>query len=344
MCLIIHKPTAGTIIPDHILDNAENINPDGFGIVYTDTNQCVRTMDYNHARELILDERPFVAHYRYATRGSINKATCHPYHVQDLVRLFSNGTVADLGDKTTCDTAVVAQTLKQLPPQYWDALLQMTETRFAITHPDGSVSRHGTWHEKDGIFYSKNNCFHVQRSTIGYHYGTCAATYRSRKDTTSRWDNWDDWEDYKYNDIEEPAAAATPLPSSTMSDIGWPTYDWEGIDLVAVYGTLKAGHSNHDVLGESSYIGAGKTVNKHAMQARGIPYVYEHDHRDQIEVEVYEAAQQHVKTALDNLESHPTFYERKLIDIELYDGSVKTCWLYFAQTSPMPNVEYIRSY
>jgi gamma-glutamylcyclotransferase (GGCT)/AIG2-like uncharacterized protein YtfP len=129
-----------------------------------------------------------------------------------------------------------------------------------------------------------------------------------------------------------------------MSDIGWPTYDWEGIDLVAVYGTLKTGHSNHDVLGESSYIGAGKTVNKHAMQARGIPYVYEHDHRDQIEVEVYEAAQQHVKTALDNLESHPTFYERKLIDIELYDGSVKTCWLYFAQTSPMPDVEYIRSY
>lgn len=50
MCLIIHKPTADSIIPEFIIDNAERINPDGFGIVYTDNNECVRTMDYETAR------------------------------------------------------------------------------------------------------------------------------------------------------------------------------------------------------------------------------------------------------------------------------------------------------
>ena len=123
MCLIIHKPNADTIIPQHILDNAENINPDGFGIVYTDNNECIRTMDYNHA------------------------------------------TVADLGDKQLCDTYVVADMLKRMPNKYWNDLLSMTETRFAITYPDGSVARHGKWHEKDGVFYSKNNCFYTRQST-----------------------------------------------------------------------------------------------------------------------------------------------------------------------------------
>ena len=341
MCLIIHKPNADTIIPQHILDNAETINPDGFGIVYTDTNECIRTMDYNHAHELIIAKRPFVAHYRYATRGTIDKATCHPYHVQDLIRLFSNGTVADLGDDKTCDTAVVADYLKSYKQDTWEAMLSMTETRFAITYPDGSVSRHGAWHEKDGIFYSKNNCFHTTKSTIGYHYGK---TYPTRYKT---------YDDYWYDDeVCNTGTSFNTNPEYDMSDTSsvygtapdHDMYSWQDINLVAVYGTLKAGRSNHIVLDGSSYVGAGKTVSKYAMQASGIPYVYEHDHRDQITVEVYELHDDDVRLSLDHLESHPTFYERKLTDIELTDGSVKTCWLYFAQTNPIKNMPYIHTY
>lgn len=328
MCLIIHKPNADTIIPQHILDNAETINPDGFGIVYTDTNECIRTMDYNHAHELIIAKRPFVAHYRYATRGSIDKATCHPYHVQDLIRLFSNGTVADLGDDKTCDTAVVADYLKSYKQDTWEAMLSMTETRFAITYPDGSVSRHGSWHEKDGIFYSKNNCFHTKQSTIGYHYGkSCSTKYKSYDDY---------WYDEPY-DMSDTSSVYGTAPDHDM-------FSWQDIDLVAVYGTLKAGRSNHVVLGNSSYVGAGKTVSKYAMQASGIPYVYEHEHRDQITVEVYQLHEDNIRLSLDHLESHPTFYERKLTDIELTDGSVRTCWLYFAQVKPNDNMEYIHTY
>tara|TARA_E500000178_G_scaffold176914_1_gene175696 strand:+ start:6097 stop:7095 length:999 start_codon:yes stop_codon:yes gene_type:complete len=332
MCLIIHKPNADTIIPQHILDNAEDINPDGFGIVYTDTNECIRTMDYNHAHELVIAKRPFVAHYRYATRGTVDKATCHPYHVQDLIRLFSNGTVADLGDKQTCDTAVVAGYLKKFKQDTWKAMLSMTETRFAITYPDGSVARHGKWHEKDGVFYSKNNCFHTRQSTIGYHYGK---TYTPKYKTYEEyWDN--DWYDTSY-DMSDTSSVYDDQPIDDP-------YDWQNVDLVAVYGTLKSGHTNHDVLGDSSLVGVGKTVSKYAMQKSGIPYVYEHEHRDQISVEVYEVTSDATKLSLDHLESHPHFYERKLTDIELTDGSVRTCWLYFAQQEPIKNMEYIHTY
>ena len=338
MCLIIHKPNKDSIIPEHILNNAERINPDGFGIVFTDTNECIRTMDYNYASELVEQKRPYVAHYRFATRGTVDKATCHPYHVKSFIRLFSNGTVADLGDDKTCDTAVVADYLKTYKQDTWDAMLSMTETRFAITYPDGSVSRHGEWHEKDGIFYSKNNCFHTRKSTIGYHYGTSTYTpkYTSYNDY---WDN-DEFED------EWDTASYAMSDTSSVHDTAPPCdmFDWQDVNLVAVYGTLKSGHSNHIVLNNSNLVGVGKTVSKYAMQAEGIPYLYEHEHRDQISVEVYDVVSDTIKDSLDHLESHPTFYERKLTDIELTDGSVKTCWLYFAQSQPKKHMKYIQSY
>lgn len=339
MCLIIHKPDANTIIPEHILNNAEKINPDGFGIVYTDNNECCRTMDYNQAYELIIAKRPFVAHYRYATRGTINKGTCHPYHVKDFIRLFSNGTVADLGDKQLCDTYVVADMLKRIPKKYWKDLLSMTETRFAITYPDGSVERHGNWHEKDGVFYSKNNCFHTKQSNLGYHYNhTYTQPYKMYEDY---WDT----DDYVYDKTYDMSDTSSVYTAISQKDV-WESdpYDWEDVNLIAVYGTLKAGYHNNSVLGNSSFIGAGKTVNKYAMQAEGIPYVYEHEHRDQISVEVYEIDSDNTKISLDNLESHPDFYQRKLTDIELTDGSVRTCWLYFAQRTPSKNMDYIQTY
>lgn len=335
MCLIIHKPTAELVIPDTYLDNAEQINPDGFGIVYTDTNECVRTMDYNYARELILAERPFVAHYRYATRGVINKQSCHPYHVANYMRLFSNGTVANLGDKQTCDTAVVAENLKRIPSKYWSDLLSMTETRFAITHPDGTVQRHGIWHEKDGVYYSKNNCFYTRKSYIGYHYGD---PYSSRSASTHA-DAWaDDWDDYGVEN--------TLSPNDTDED-DYSVYDWQGVELVAVYGTLKAGKANHRLMQgiDTEYVGAGLTVNKYAMQNHGVPYVFKHRSRDQIAVEVYRVPEELDRADIDALEGHPTHYKRELIDVELLDGSTVTAWLYFGHdTYYDPHMTHIQNY
>lgn len=332
MCLIIHKPTADTAIPEFILNNAERINPDGFGIVYTDTNECVRTMDYETARELISAKRPFVAHYRYATRGAVNKPNCHPYIIHSspeqtnstgIVRLFSNGTVADLGDEKLCDTKVVAQMLKRIPTEHWNDLLSMTDTRFAICSKYG-VERHGEWHEKDGIYYSKNNCFHTTyKKTIGYSY------QNNYYDNTGYDKYWYDEDIVEKTDLEEELATVQNTNKSSRLNV--PEYDWQNVSLVAVYGTLKAGHGNHKTLGSSFFIGAGKTVYKYPMQVSTIPFVYEKAGKgDHVSVEVYNVTNDVTKDDCDWLEGHPTNYQRKLTDIQMHDGAVKTCWLYFA--------------
>jgi len=327
MCLIIHKPKADSTIEEFILDNAERINPDGFGIVYTDNNECVRTMDYETARELISAPRPFVAHYRYATRGTINKRGCHPYVItsmsqdnDNIVRLFSNGTVADLGNETLCDTKVVAQMLTRIPNQHWADVLSMTDTRFAICDQNG-VQRHGEWHERGGVWFSKANCFHKSyNKTIGYSY---APEHYTRPYSTNSYKKY--WYDDGLIDDEEEVI---PEPTITTNDY---TADWQDVNLVAVYGTLKAGRSNHKTMGHATLVGAGQTVYKYPMQASTIPFVYDKPGvGHQIAVEVYDVQSNFTKDDIDWLEGHPNNYERKLTDIEMADGAVKTCWLYFA--------------
>ena len=127
MCLIIHKPKGKTQIPTTFIDNAERKNPHGFGIVYLDTGDCYVTEDYTKARSWLEEKRPFVAHYRYATRGKIDTGTCHPFLIESQNSwLFSNGTVANLGDKDTCDTEVVADILNDIDPDLWKTILSFT--------------------------------------------------------------------------------------------------------------------------------------------------------------------------------------------------------------------------
>lgn len=326
MCLIIHKPNAELTIDEFIIDNAEETNPDGFGIVYTDTNEVKYTMDYDVARELISAPRPFVAHYRYATRGKINLENCHPYPIYEDVRLFSNGTVANLGDDKLCDTSVVASMLTRIPTEYWSDFLSMSETRFAITSNKETL-RFGEWHERNGVFYSKNNCFYKCKSSIGYNYQN---GYYTNK-TTAKY----------YQEDEYLADDAWGYPLEKAMN------DWTGSKLVAVYGTLKAGRGNHSYLSKSTYVGAGETVYKYPMQQQGsIPFVFDRTgHGRSVPVEVYELHDDDTKDDLDFLEGHPTNYTRKIINVEMLDGAVKSCWLYFAHPAfEDETMEYIQTY
>ena len=140
MCLIIYKPNASDTIKSHILDNAERINQDGFGITYLDNFKTHKTMNYTHARKLVTAKRPFVAHYRYTTRGETNRANCHPFTINKSNVLYSNGTVADLGSSTTTDTAIVADYLKTTPRSHWHKMLTMTDVRFAVTNKSATSS------------------------------------------------------------------------------------------------------------------------------------------------------------------------------------------------------------
>ena len=99
--------------------------------------------------------------------------------------------------------------------------------------------------------------------------------------------------------------------------------------MVAVYGTLKQGKSNHRLLKGVPFIGAGKTKDKYPMVVRGLPYLYdEKGVGHNVNVEVYECDGVDMN-ALDSLEGHPTFYERRKTDIVLDDGEVMNVWIYF---------------
>ena len=332
MCLIIHKPDATTPIPAEYIDNAEDKNPDGFGIVYLDNGEQVTTMDYNYARHLIEVDRPLIAHYRYATRGEVNLGNCHPFVIeQDGDHyFFTNGTIADLGNKNTSDTLAASKILATIPQKYWGKCLAFTDTRVAIVSPDLSVERYGKWHERDGIFYSKNDCFYFwnpKYNTVRGYYSNTPA-----KSVCTGWD--EDYltdDDLDDDDIDEPI---NDIVESNEYGNWWQAADWKGNHYLAVYGTLKAGYGNHDLLGDSHYIGKGVTLMRYPMQTRGsIPYVFRESYAGHnIDVEVYNVENIVDRDGIDALEAHPYHYKREQISIKLHNGKTVSAWLYFGES------------
>ena len=76
MCVIIIKQK-GKQVSREVLKNSSRINPHGLGIVWLDTFEVT----YHNSKEYgVLDnDRPYIAHFRYATVGAINKANTHPF-------------------------------------------------------------------------------------------------------------------------------------------------------------------------------------------------------------------------------------------------------------------------
>lgn len=101
-------------------------------------------------------------------------------------------------------------------------------------------------------------------------------------------------------------------------------------EIVAVYGTLKRGYGNHDVLGFSEYICDGVTVNQYDMVSQGVPFVSPKvGGANNIVVELY-CVDKLSMGPVDQLEGHPNWYERKKTPICLDDGvTIVNAWLYF---------------
>lgn len=128
------------------------------------------------------------------------------------------------------------------------------------------MSKFGEWHRRDGIFYSKANCF---------------------PDDQKR--------------------------------------------RVAVYGTLKAGYSNHRLLETSEFIGTGKTKSSYPLEVEGLPYLHDMEGEgEQVTVEVYDVTPETFQR-LDLLEGQPDFYKRKVIPVSMHDWSTTYAWVYFIQ-------------
>ena len=344
MCLIILNQK-GKSIPENVIYNAETKNPDGFGILYLDTLDIVKTDDYDIAKDLLNTKRPFACHYRYATVGEINEANMHPIEFSNSNNkycLFTNGTYSGLGNKDISDTKELSNILSEIPSKYWLKVLSLSETRALIINLDtGNIIRHGDWHKKGKVLYSKSNCFgRKQNNIINWdNYNYKSNNYKSYTNS------------YKYKEYYNSAYDLESEYLDTSYDSGYDydtcdsIYDWGDCKYVAVYGTLKSNKGNNYLLQDSEYIGKGETVDKYAMQCSNIPFLYKDIKKDHIRVEVYKVARKDIEFDLDSLEGHPDTYQREKVYI-LLDGHAEPleCWIYFYNYEPMPNLVYRKEF
>lgn len=95
--------------------------------------------------------------------------------------------------------------------------------------------------------------------------------------------------------------------------------------LVAVYGTLKMGRSNHALMRDSLWVGDTRLEGFIMYSAGGFPVVYR-DPDHSIWIEVYEVDPKVVSLNLDPLEGHPHWYKREKVDTPFGKA-----WLYIMQ-------------
>jgi len=100
-------------------------------------------------------------------------------------------------------------------------------------------------------------------------------------------------------------------------------------DLVAVYGSLRRGLSNHRILGDSEFIGEGMIDSGFRMVSLGgFPALHKSEESTPIKVEIYRPSCPEVYRSLDILEGYPSFYNREQVQI-----NGKLTWVYFIENS-----------
>jgi len=278
MCVIIVKQKGKTIDPQ-ILKNAGRINPDGLGVVWLDNFKIT----YHKSKEYkVLDtNRPFIAHFRYATVGKVGLSNTHPFQCGSKKDewLMMNGTIKGLGNANDCDSKVLANTIGDVKRSEWKSILEPTNCRFVTANTKRrtyEIYNKSLWTKHDGVWFSKAD-------VIETHY-------------------------------------------------------------VAVYGTLKRGHGNHNwYLGDSTFIGKGKTKDRYPLIVSGLPYLIENKGQGHnVEVEVYRVSDSVLKDT-DRLEGHPTWYCRKQVPI-MVRGQEVMCWVYFNKAMEVGNNKMHKRY
>ena len=96
-----------------------------------------------------------------------------------------------------------------------------------------------------------------------------------------------------------------------------------------VYGTLKQGHRNHDLLFGAESLGLGVTEGKYKLyDLGGFPAAVPSSEGQPVLGEVYQSENPAVVKAMDFLESNGSFYTRSEKQILLDSGLSLSCWVY----------------
>jgi gamma-glutamylaminecyclotransferase len=101
--------------------------------------------------------------------------------------------------------------------------------------------------------------------------------------------------------------------------------------LVGVYGTLKKGNGNHDLMQYAcaEFVANAKTLRPMRLCITGLPFLIkgEHEEGHLVQMELYFVGEDGLKI-LDALEGHPHFYEREKLEVVTADGEQMTPWVY----------------
>ena len=89
-----------------------------------------------------------------------------------------------------------------------------------------------------------------------------------------------------------------------------------GETLLFVYGTLRRGGPNHPRLAGARLVGEGTTVERLALFVGDFPYLAAAPAVHRVRGEVY-AVDAALLAAIDRLEGHPTWYERRPVAVVL---------------------------
>lgn len=176
MCVIIIKQKSEKISQE-VARTSSRINPHGLGIIWLDTFEVTyhKSADFK-----VLDtERPFIAHFRYATVGAINKENTHPFKCGNNKNeyLMMNGTIKGLGNIKMSDSKVLANNLGAIPRNKWKAELEQHDCRFVTINTHSrtfQIYNREEWIQKDGVWYSKDN---VLEDNLVAVYGTLKKGY-----------------------------------------------------------------------------------------------------------------------------------------------------------------------
>lgn len=93
--------------------------------------------------------------------------------------------------------------------------------------------------------------------------------------------------------------------------------------LVAVYGSLKRGFGNHQLLTDAEFLGEDTIGGWRMLHLGGFPGIIDGNSEEIILIEAYKVSDDEF-TRLDSLEGYPSFYNRKQVSTSFGDA-----WIYF---------------
>ena len=176
MCVIIIKQR-GKKVAQEVAKTSARINPHGLGVVWLDTFEVSyhKSSDYN----VLFTERPFIAHFRYATVGAIGRENTHPFRCGNNKNewLMMNGTIRGMGTNKKSDSWVLADSLGAIPRHKWKAELEKYACRFVTINTHSrtyQIYNKELWTQRDGVWYSKDNVFEEHLVAV---YGTLKKGY-----------------------------------------------------------------------------------------------------------------------------------------------------------------------